>query len=159
MNIKITDIEQKTDIIYDRIDKLRSSGYYLEAFYFFANILEVTLRDAVMCQRDYLSEYLKLDGFCLNNDGQKKIEEMTLGELITQFKKYYKIDSQKLVSRLENINGFRIKTVHNITKHDLVLLNKESDTLYTNNRDLILKLLQYCLWCIEKRHKLESNKT
>ncbi|HMP28249.1 MAG TPA: hypothetical protein PKD85_01530, partial [Saprospiraceae bacterium] len=96
------------DFLDTRVDRLLDKEFFIEAFFHFSTTIEFMLQELITKQEEWIAHTIKKSQ--LSFKGTKKVEELTLGQLIKIFSRYSNDDV--LISKLNDLNAFRKKIVH-----------------------------------------------
>jgi len=136
------------DYIDSRIDKLRTVGFNLEAFYLAAATVEHTLQKAIQLQEAWARKVLSRTGIKFVPTPKKKLEDMTLGRLISLFSRY--TDEEKLIQDLNKFNFLRKTFVHKLLDYRIDGLDVIAKREFSTYWRVVAKTHRYMIWINKK---------
>ncbi len=156
--MKIDRDENLDKYIDSRIEGLHKNNFYLEAFYLSSAVIEHTLHLTILFQEEWIAKLLKRYKIKFELNSSEKLKEKTLGQLISIFAKY--CDDDELISKLNDFNSFRKRTVHYLLDNSLEDLNLEAKNKSLLYLELVSKLNRRSIRFLKKHIKqLKRQKT
>ena len=124
-SVDINDREKNWDeYIEPRIKVLQKNGFDLESFYLCSATIEHSLQCAIQLQEEWIAKVVTRSKLKFEKTDTKKLEGMTLGQLILLYSRYS--NDQKLISQLNQFNSLRIKFIHKLLDTSIQILNEEA---------------------------------